>query len=162
MYVCTFPPQAKCSADQVYFYLSISVQGKATARGPMVTNPIYEAGEGVYEELPENPPSSVQFMINTNAPAPSAAMMPSLPPPRKTDPQEVTSLSEDEKSAMATKLGAAHPASLGNLSASFQLDEAEDCYTVMSPAGTLTVLPRNRHSMSSLGGGTPWPMGGAL
>ena len=125
-------------------------------RGCMVTNPIYAGSEGFYEELPENLPSSEHLSAST--PATSASVPPNIPPPRKTDPFETPNLSESKKEA---KINGPRPSSLDNLS-SCGFDETEDCYTVMSPAGTLTVLPRNRHSTASLGSGAPWPMGGAL
>ena len=124
----------------------------------MVSNPIYEGSDGFYEELPDCLPSSEPFSAKA-----SASIPPNIPQMRKMDPQEMKNISESEKGAMECKLDRAPPSSLDNHSLSSQHGETEDCYTVMSPAGTLTVLPRNRHSAGSqLGGNFPWPMGGTL
>ena len=128
-----------------------------------MTNPIYGGSDGFYEELPDNTTSHHQITatIASNAPA-STVPPPAVPPPRKTDPQEMSlELSESEKEAIKAKLNG-RPSSLHEGLSTLQQDEAEDCYTVMSPAGTLTVLPRNRHSAASLGASAPWPMAGTL
>ena len=120
----------------------------------MVSNPIYEGSDGFYEELPDFLPSSETFSAQA-----SASIPPNIPPMRKMG----QNISESGKEAMECKLDRAPPSSLDTHSLSSQHDKTEDCYTVMSPAGTLTVLPRNRHSAGSqLGGSFPWPMGGTL
>lgn len=124
----------------------------------MVTNPIYESEEKFYEELPDYPlPTALLQRVNG---IPSVSAVPDLPPPRKADLQQSADAFKDEESAVAAKLRSPRPASFGGLSTSSQM--GEDCYTVMSPAGTLTMLPRNRHSAASLGGNVPWPAEGTL
>ena len=120
-----------------------------SARGGMVINPLYGESDGLYEELPENVPTST---------APTAVpAQPSTPPPRHAGQTDIM------KSEREEKLGGCLSSTPDNhsISSSFQQDDMEDCYTVMSPAGTLTMLPRNRHSAASLGGSTPWPLSGA-
>ena len=116
-----------------------------------MTNPLYGGSDGLYEELPDNP-----FPSNTAATA--ASVQPNIPTPRNA---HHTELSKEE---IHSKLDGSLPTTLDNrsISSSCRYDETEDCYTVMSPAGTMTVLPRNRHSAASLGGSVPWPVGGAL
>ena len=136
----------------------------------MVTNPIYGDSDGYYEELPDNTNSLHQ--CNSNAPAcnvisASDTTSPTVPPPRKGNPQEMTlELSESEREAIESKLNGNIPPSSSHdttsLSSTNVPNDTEDCYTVMSPAGTLTVLSRNRHSTTSLGANNPWPMAGTL
>ena len=126
-----------------------------------MTNPIYGGSDGFYEELPETPTSTgpnITHIATSN----SSSEVPSVPPPRKAGPEGMTlpELSQGEKEAMEAKLNEPLPLSS---SPSQQYDEtAEDCYTVMSPAGTVMMLSRNRHSVASIGGSAPWPMGGTL
>ena len=135
----------------------------------MVTNPIYGSNDGFYEELPEHPHSTNHSTLNTIATSlsPSTPLPPNIPPPRKAAPDELAlELPESEKEALESKLNGVPPSSSHDaisLSSSLRYNETEDCYTVMSPAGTVKMLPRNRHSVGSLpAGGTPWPLGGPL
>ena len=126
----------------------------------MVSNPIYSGD--IYEELPEDSVHPLHVNGASAVPA-SLSLPPSIPPPRKTDNTE--ELSQSEREAVEAKLrdmGGAGPESEDAKSqvSSCCGEETEDCYTVMSPAGTLTVLPRNRHSAASIT--TSWPMAGTL
>ena len=81
----------------------------------MVTNPIYGDSDGYYEELPDNTNSLHQ--CNSNAPASnvisaSDTTSPTVPPPRKENPQEMTlELSESEREAIESKLNSNIPPS---------------------------------------------------
>ena len=66
--------------------------------------------------------------------------VPELPPPRMNGHDKV------EENVVSVKRSSQRPMSMGGLSLSSQREE--DCYTVMSPAGPLTMLP---HSTGSLG-----------
>ena len=115
----------------------------------MVHNPMYSGSGDIYEEIPEDtahPRSGVISVPNL------VSLPPSIPPPRNINPTE--ELSESEKEAIEAKLKeiSTHSESQDAKSqvSSCCGEEVEDCYTVMSPAGTLTVLPRNRHSGASI------------
>ena len=119
-------------------------------------NPLYGDSDGLYEELPENVTTSVTITASTAMP-----VRPNVPPPRLAGQTDLPKNERDDK--LDDKL-AGCPSSTHDthsISSSCRHDDTEDCYTVMSPAGTLTMLPRNRHSAASLGGSVPWPMGGA-
>ena len=121
----------------------------------MVTNPIYESGEDFYEELPDN---SLKLQMAQELPtAASITIAPDLPAPRQPSNGAAAAANKDLE---ADKLGLPRPHSLGGLSLSSQM--GEDCYTVMSPAGTVTMIPRNQHSLTSLNNGSTWPMGSTL
>ena len=111
-----------------------------------MSNPIYEPGE-LYEELPDGP-MAVAKQLKPNGMT-TTPEVPELPPPRMNVHVKV------EENAVSIKRSSQRPMSMGGLSLSSQREE--DCYTVMSPAGTLTMLPRNRHSTGSLGPYLPWP-----
>ena len=111
----------------------------------------------IYEELPEDTPPPLN--LNGASAVPATSLPPSIPPPRKTYPLNSTTqeLSESEREAIEAKLGETGGApDARSLASSCPGEETEDCYTVMSPAGTLTVLPHNhRHSA----GGASQPAG---
>ena len=125
----------------------------------MVHNPMYSGSGDIYEEIPDdtahplNGVSSVPTLVS---------LPPSIPLPRNINPTE--ELSEGEKEAIEAKLK-----DIDTLSESLDVnsqvssccgEEVEDCYTVMSPAGTLTVLPLNQHSEASITANGP--MAGTL
>ena len=119
-----------------------------------VHNPMYSGSGDIYEEIPENtahPHSGVSSVPTL------VSLPPSIPPPRHINPTE--ELSESEKEAIEAKLKdiSTHSESQDAKSqvSSCCGEEVEDCYTVMSPAGTLTVLPRNRHSGASISANGP-------
>ena len=121
----------------------------------MVHNPIYGGSGEIYEELPDEPPNTP--CLNGASATPlqiPASLPPSVPPPRKT--QE---MSESKREAIEAKLEETQDR-VSLASSCRGGEEAEDCYTVMSPAGTMTVLPRNRHSTGSLTAN--WPLAGNL
>ena len=70
----------------------------------------------------------------------STPEVPELPPPRMNGHDKV------EENVVSIRRSSQRPMSMGGLSLSLQREE--DCYTVMSPAGPLTMLP---HSTGSLG-----------
>ena len=136
----------------------------------MVHNPIYGGSGDIYEELPDDVATAHSLNLNGASAVPATAASlppPSVPPPRKTETTGAVELSESEKEAIEAKLkdiegGGEDTRSLAS-SCPPPGEEAEDCYTVMSPAGTLTILPRNntnRHSAASLT--ASWPMAGTL
>ena len=116
----------------------------------MVVNPLYEATEDHYEHLPEPRPVFVFNTLPVTGESCYTDVGPALPPPRI-----VTSSTSDNVSCEQEKMDK-HTSfkqeemdkhiptdvSVGDISAC----SMEGCYTVMSPAGTLTVLPRNRNS----------------
>ena len=122
----------------------------------MVQNPIYGSSVDIYEELPDGTPlHHIGFNGASAVAVGMTTLPPSVPPPRKTEVEQ--ELSESEREAIEAKLESQDAVSL---SSGGRCEETEDCYTVMSPAGTLTVLPRNRHSTASLNAN--WPMAGTL
>ena len=132
------------------FHFSHAEKGHRS-QGPMVSNPIYESGE-LYEELPDGPVTVARPLKSngmTITPQVPELQVPELPPPRMNGHVKV------DENAVSAKRSSQRPKSMGGLSLSSQREE--DCYTVMSPAGTLTILPRNRHSTGSLGPYLPWP-----
>ena len=125
----------------------------------MVHNPMYSGSGDIYEEIPED----IAHPLNGVSSVPTfLSLPPSIPPPRNNNSTE--ELSEGEKEAIEAKLKdiGTHSESQDAKSqvSSCCGEEVEDCYTVMSPAGTLTVLPRNRHSEASITANGP--MAGTL
>ena len=122
----------------------------------MVVNPLYEAADDHYEHLPDfqAPPSlSVQAATPTSLSSPGESkhtdVTPILPPPRKDfeaaeSTGEKPSLTDTQGKSpkRASTMLIPESCSLGDVSAC----SAEDCYTIMSPAGTVTMLPRNTSS----------------
>ena len=118
----------------------------------MIQNPLYEAGDDHYEHLPDcnsHPPPSLSNHHPTISITPSSNpsqvdSTPQLPPPRK----ENEAGSHGEIPATVNVGNKSHhylgnvnlpeSQSMGGVSAY----SGEDCYTIMSPAGTLTALPR--------------------
>lgn len=119
---------------------------------PTVTNPIYETGEDVYEELPDQVTSTKLDGLYTDAAPPPlpSARYDHLPAAGKItggkdDSAINTPLTQTPKQVPKSMLLNIPPsASSGALSA----HSAEDCYTVMSPAGTMTMMSRSCHSGS--------------
>ena len=117
---------------------------------PMVTNPLYDTGENIYEELPDPEVENGQVYMDMAPPLPSARnekcpTITSAPPEKESASDSIgTSLTPEIKQGKFTMLNVPRPRSTGDLSSC----SVEDCYTVMSPAGDLTMLPRNRHSGS--------------
>ena len=126
----------------------------------MVPNPLYEAADDHYEHLPDcknhtpsshsprsldpHPPTLLPIHPNTSSSAGQLYndVTPQLPPPRKdSSGDKPATLSTLEKSPQHPTTGVQLPEShsLGSMSA---YSGGEDCYTVMSPAGTITMLPR--------------------
>ena len=114
---------------------------------PTVTNPIYETGDDVYEELPDANYDKVSGAYSDVAPPLPSARYDHLPAidnklalmegsPVKQDPDKVATLTIP----VSKSTGA-----LSNLS-------GEDCYQIMNPAGTLTMMPRSRDSGMVNGG----------
>lgn len=131
-----------------------------------MTNPIYEAGDDVYEELPDllkdkqSCNEGVTY-CDVAPPLPSARydhLPPALAPPPATKLQDqngdnTDSISKTPKSDPTEKKTEdllTLPSS--NSSSSLSVHSTEDCYTVMNPAGTVTVMPRTRGS----GLGSQW------
>ena len=108
-------------------------------QGPMVVNPLYEGAEDHYEHLPEPQPVFVPAILPVTYESGYSNVGPSLPPRKN----EGSSATDDIPYIRSDKLVPKH-LSLGATSAS----SIEDCYTVMSPAGTVIVLPRNQSSYS--------------
>ena len=116
---------------------------------PTVTNPIYETGESdVYEELPD---------INSND-ATCTNVAPPLPSVRynhllaKSDALKNECVdTQTPKHCVNNKLlmipSSQSTGALSELS-------GEDCYTVMNPAGTITMMPRHSGT-HTVGGGGP-------
>jgi hypothetical protein len=128
---------------------------------PNVTNPIYETGDDVYEELPDvasGKQLSNGLYTDVAPPLPSVRYD-HLPPAVKlpgqkgeSTPSLAHTLKDGPSDKVAPQLTIPPSGSTGALSA----HSAEDCYTVMSPAGTLTVVPRSRHSgLAGQWGATP-------
>ena len=128
---------------------------------PTVTNPIYETGDDVYEELPD-PDSDktdkklVSDITNTNVAPPLPATrydhLPALgkiPTENGTNSTALTHTPKRDPKVLNISPSES-AAALSTLS-------GEDCYTVMSPAGTLTMMPRNRHSLPGCGSGVSAP-----
>ena len=131
---------------------------------PGVINPIYESGSDMYEELPDvtaggcNPSGSSQPYVDN-------IMAPVLPPARqKTAPSVKIFPATENKDNMKSsqdingdKLMMHDTTTAESMGAHSELS-CEDVYTIMSPAGTMTVLPRNRcsgsHSMASWAAGS--------
>ena len=114
----------------------------------MIHNPIYR-GSSIYEEIPGSLEAVYQ---NSGAQNTAKAHPPSLPGPRKGEP------SNTESHAMKQNSYSRSP--IATQETDFQAAEegtTEECYTLMSPAGTLTVLYRNRNSTASLTPGWPLP-----
>ena len=114
----------------------------------MVNNPIHR-GSSIYEEIPESPEVVYQNRGVQNA---AEAHPPSLPGPRKGEPSNTESQAMKQNSCSFSPITPQET--------DFQAageGTTEDCYTVMSPAGTLTVLYRNRNSSASLTPGWPLP-----
>ena len=112
----------------------------------MVQNPLYEATDDEhYESLPDckshpslslPPPST---MASTGQPYTNVT--PQLPPPRRgsTATRGGAVMGGREKSPKHTT--SEQPPECKSLGGMSQYS-GEDCYTIMSPAGTLTILPR--------------------
>ena len=120
-------------------------------------NPIYESGddEDMYEELPEM--AGDKTYSEVAPPLPSARYDHLPPPPNVTVTGEkepnTHSLSATPKHDPNGKLALPSSNSSGALSTH---SAPEDCYTVMNPAGTITVVPRNsRHSGVGVQWGAP-------
>ena len=113
----------------------------------MVINPLYGGSDGLYEEIPGNAATTAKM---TTAPS-AVSAEPSLPPRKHVEPIDLT---RDDK--LAGTLSSMNDNC--SISSSCRYDETEDCYTVMSPADTMTMLPRNRHSTASLAGSISIPM----
>ena len=125
----------------------------------MVLNPLYEAAEDHYEHLPDcnglPPPSLAILPATPTFPSDPGQfytdITPQLPPPRRDiNPgypgEKAVTVDVTEKSPK--RPGSMHipeSKSLGGISNY----SGEDCYTIMSPAGTLTMLPRNTSSNNS-------------
>lgn len=120
---------------------------------PNVTNPIYETGDDVYEELPDPGKHYVNDGTYTDVapPLPSARydhlppilQEPTKPTEGKQDSEQTTTpIPKHEK--MVEGLTVASSGSCGALSV--HSAAAEDNYTVMNPAGTMTIVPRSRAS----------------
>ena len=135
------------------FIICAVLSSRSTAR-PTVTNPIYETGEDVYEELPDQEDNKVSKLTSDQlysdvAPALPPARYDYLPTADRLPPGEegtsATPLTQTPKQdrKLAT-LDIPKSESAGVLSTG----SGEDCYTAMSPAGTVTLMPRNRHSGS--------------
>ena len=154
------PPLSLCMCVCVCVCVCVclgEVRG-SVGRG-MVHNPMYSGSGDIYEEIPEDTAHARSRVSSV----PNLVSLPSsIPPPRNINPTE--ELSESEKEAIEAKLKdiGTHSESQGAKSqvSSCCGEEVEDCYTVMSPAGTLTVLPRNRHSAASITANGP--MAGTL
>ena len=122
---------------------------------PRVTNPIYEAGDDVYEELPDPIPDKQKTITD----AVYTDVAPPLPSTRYDHLAPAGKLqNEDKRESIGTPPLVITPKhgdkviqsltipSAGSASALSALSGADDCYTVMNPAGTLTIVPRSRHS----------------
>ena len=107
----------------------------------MVIDPLYGGSDGLYEEIPGNAATTTKI----TTPPSAVSAEPNLPPRKHVDSIDLT---RDDK--LAGTLSSIHDNH--SISSSCRYDETEDYYTVMSPAGTLTMLPHNRHSTASLGG----------
>ena len=117
----------------------------------MVQNPLYEAADDHYEHLPDcnghSPPSLSNHHTNTtiipssNPGIEHSDITPKLPPPRKENEAGPMGAMVGDMNKPQQCLGSVNlpeSQSLGGVSAL----SGEDCYTIMSPAGTLTALPR--------------------
>ena len=116
----------------------------------MVNNPIYR-GSSIYKEIPESPEAVYQNSGVQNA---TKAYPPSLPGPRKGE------LSNTESHAMKQKSCSLSLSPIAPQATDFQAARegtTEECYTLMSPAGTFTALHHNRNSSASLTPGWPLP-----
>jgi hypothetical protein len=128
---------------------------------PTVTNPIYETGDDVYEELPDldsdktaNKLVSDTAFTNVAPPLPSTRYdhLPALGKITAENGTTSTALTHTPKQD-PMMLNIPPSESIGALSALSR----EDCYTIMSPAGTMTMMPRNRHSLPGSGSGVSAP-----
>ena len=128
-------------------------------QGPMVQNPLYESTEDHYEHLPDcsngRPPPSLTILPATptsldNPGQPNADITPQLPPPRKNSEagplgEKPSLLGNTERSPkQQSNKHIPDSQSMGGIS----VQSGEDCYTIMSPAGTLTMLPRTTSSFN--------------
>ena len=117
---------------------------------PTVVNPIYESGDdSVYEELPDFLPTgkgdTVYSDVGPPLPSPRYDHLPPVAGDKLGAEKEgnVVSQTPTPQCDPTEKLTIPSSRSSGALSVH---STAEDCYTVMNPAGTLTVVPRSRHS----------------
>ena len=107
-----------------------------SARRPngMIMNPLYDGiDEGHYEQLPDcrgQPPPSIPL---SSAPTLHTPTTPHLPPPRSNSATQDRACTKHIES-----LALPESKSLSCMSTY----SSEDCYTVMSSAGTVTILPR--------------------
>ena len=106
-------------------------------QGPMVVNPLYEGAEDHYEHLPEPQPVFIPAILPVTYESGYSDVGPSLPPRKN----EESSATDAIPGIRSDKLAPKH-FSLDATSA----NSMEDCYTIMSPSGTVTVLPRNQSS----------------
>ena len=124
----------------------------ATKSGVMVQNPLYEAADDHYEHLPDcngHPPPFLSNHPPTISITPSSnpsqvEITPQLPPPRKENEAGCNG-----ESSATDNIGNKSHHYLGNVNlpesqsiGGVSTYSGEDCYTIMSPAGTLTALPR--------------------
>ena len=103
----------------------------------MIHNPIYRRSS-IYEEIPESPEAVCQNSGVQNA---TKAHPPSLPGPRKGEPSNTESQAMKQNSYSLSLIA---PQETDFQAAGEGM--TEECYTLMSPAGTLTVLYHNRNS----------------
>ena len=128
---------------------------------PTVTNPIYETGDDVYEELPDlDSDKTANKLVSDTA---FTTVAPPLPSTRYDHLPALGKITADNgtTSTALTHTPKQDPMML-NIPPSesigaFSALSREDCYTIMSPAGTMTMMPRNRHSLPGSGSGVSAP-----
>ena len=123
----------------------------------MVNNPLYDdANDGHYEHLPECkglPPPSLSIQPPspaTTTTTPTTGQLyteisPQLPPPRlntDTTTEKPNAPNTQEKSLSHEKSESIYPLNSKSLTNISTYSFGEDCYTIMSPAGVLTIIPR--------------------
>ena len=121
----------------------------------MVNNPIYR-GSSIYEEIPGSPAAVYQ-----NSGAQMAISDPPSHPPSLPGQTKETPSNTDPVLSHAMKQNSYSLSPIAPQETDFQAageGTMEDCYTLMSPAGTLTVLHHNMNSSASLTPG--WPQSG--
>ena len=141
--------QSKPFTNHKFYFVVCHIGRMKISKGKGMVNNLIYRGSSIYEEIPESPEAVYQNSGVQNA---AEAHPPSLPGPRKGEP------SNTESHAMKQNSYSRSP--IATQETDFQAageDTTEECYTLMSPAGTLTVLHRNRNSSASLTPGWPLP-----
>ena len=131
---------------------------------PTVTNPIYQTGDDVYEELPDlvNDKQQQSDATYTDvAPPLPSARYDHLSPVEKLQNHKRESIGspalvkKPKKDINGDKMESLNIPTSDSAGALSSLSGPEDCYTVMNPAGNITMMPRNNRHSGQQWGSTP-------